>query len=431
MKSRRWILTSVTMLLLAHLGFGVRLYFTEARASENEEVYPQLALFSRVLHLIKKDYVDGDDLTYRDLVTAAVRGMLSSLDPHSEFLEPRRYDDLRDDTEGEFGGLGVTISPHGGAINIVDVIEDTPGSRAGLVPGDQVIAVEGESVIGWDIQDVVRKLRGRPGTPVRMTTYRPSTQETKEHTLTRAVIPIYTIRDINGRRQFPLLEDGIAYVQVTQFGEKTAGELEAALEKMSVAGMQALVIDLRDNPGGLLEAAVRVCDKFVRRDDLIVSTVGRDGAQQAEFRGTGRGRYKDLPLAVLVNGGSASASEIVAGCLQDLKRARVFGEQTFGKGSVQSILPLQDGSALRLTTAKYYTPSHKVIHEHGITPDSVIEMTLEEERNLLRQRVPGALEFLDEEERRRVMETRDLQLERAVDYLRGMRILAGQYSGRA
>ncbi len=429
--SRRLILGSITALLLIHLGLGVRLYFAEAQAGERDDAYPHLALFSRVLQLIKKDYVDGSSLTYKDLVTSAVRGMLDSLDPHSEFLEPRRYDDLKDDTEGEFGGLGVTISPHGGKISIVDVIEDTPGSRAGLLPGDLLVAIESESVEGWQVQDVVGKLRGKPGTQVQMTSFRPSTQETKQHQLTRAVIPIYTIRDINGRRQFPLVENSIGYVQITQFGEKTAGELEAALEKMTVAGMKSLAIDLRDNPGGLLESAVRICDKFVARNQLVVSTEGRHGSQQSEFRATGRGRYQKIRVAILVNGGSASASEIVAGCLQDLKRARIFGEQSFGKGSVQSILPLPDGSALRLTTAKYYTPSHKVIHEHGITPDSTVELSEEEERDILLRRQPGALEGLDEAARERVRKARDLPLERALDYLRGMQILADAGAGKA
>lgn len=433
MKTRRAILGLVTTLLLAHLALGLRVYVSEAGAAERDDAYPQLALFSRVLQLIKKDYVDGAGLSYKDLVTAAVRGMLDSLDPHSEFLEPRRYDELRDDTEGEFGGLGVTISPQGGNITIVDVVEDTPGERAGLLAGDQVVAVEGEPVKGWTVSDVVGRLRGKPGTEVRMSTLRPSSNETREHTLVRAVIPVFTIRDLEGRRKFPLLEGGIGYVQISQFGEKTAGELEAALEKMLAAGMKGLVMDLRDNPGGLLDAAVKVCDKFAARNQLVVSTEGRNGAQQAVFKATGRGRYQKLRVAILVNGGSASASEIVAGCLQDLKRARVFGEQSFGKGSVQSILPLQDGSALRLTTAKYYTPSHKVIHEHGITPDSIVPMTDEEERDILLRRQPGAVETLDPATRERVKSAKDHPLERALDYLRGMQLISGQVlpDGRA
>lgn len=432
MKSRRLILGLVSLLLLAHLTLGVRVYFAEAHAADRDDAYPQLALFSRVLQLIKKDYVDGAGLSYKDLVTAAVRGMLESLDPHSEFLEPRKYDELKDDTEGEFGGLGVTISPQDGHINIVDVVEDTPGAKAGLQAGDQLTHVEGESISGWAVSNVVGRLRGKPGTDVRVTVLRPSTKESKEHKLTRAVIPLFTVRDLNGKRQFPLLEPGVGYVQISQFGEKTSGELEAAMEKMSVAGMKSLVMDLRDNPGGLLDSAVKICDKFAAKNQLVVSTEGRNGAQQAQFRASGRGRYRNLRVAILVNGGSASASEIVAGCLQDLKRARIFGEQTFGKGSVQSILPLQDGSALRLTTAKYYTPSHKVIHEHGITPDSVVPMTDEEQRDLSLRRQPGGLESLDEASRERVKKARDLPLDRAVDYLRGLQILAGQgESGRA
>lgn len=424
--SRRIILGVVTLVLLAHLGLGVRMYMVEARAAEGDDAYPQLELFSRVLQLIKKDYVDGGDLSYKDLVTAAVRGMLDSLDPHSEFLEPRRYDELKDDTEGAFGGLGVTISPNNGKINIVDVVEGTPGERAGLMAGDQVVEVEGEPVEGWSVQDVVGRLRGTPGTEVTLATFRPSNGERKEHRMIRAVIPIFTTRDADGRRQFRLVEPGIGYVQITQFGEKTAGELDSALEKMSAAGMKALVIDLRDNPGGLLESAVEVCDKFIQRNQLVVSTEGRPGTRPTVFHGTGRGRYKKLRLAILVNGGSASASEIVAGCLQDHQRARVFGEQTFGKGSVQSILPLQDGAALRLTTAKYYTPSHKVIHEHGITPDSVVEMSDQEEQDLLLRRQPGSLGLMDPAMRERVSRTRDLPLERALDYLRGLEILAGR-----
>lgn len=425
------ILGSVSLLLLVHLGIGVRFYTAEARASDDDNVYPQLAIFSRVLHLIRNDYVDGEDLSYRDLLTAAVRGMLDSLDPHSEFLEPRRYDDLKDDTEGEFGGVGVTISPHGGKITIVDVVEGAPGAGVGLIPGDLLIAVEGEPIDGWQLQDVVTRLRGRPGTQVRLTTFRPSTEESRDHTLTRAIIPIYTVRDLGGRRTFGLLEDSIGYAQITQFGEKTAAELDSALDTMARAGMKSLILDLRDNPGGLLDSAYRVCDKFLTRDQLIVSTVGRRGVKQGEFRASGRGRYPRLRLAVLVNGGSASASEIVAGCLQDLDRARLFGEQTFGKGSVQSVLPLPDGSALRLTTAKYYTPSNRVIHEQGIIPDSIVELTDEEERDLLRRRLPGALDALGPAERERALQTRDLPLERARDYLRGLQIMAAQRSGRA
>lgn len=427
---RRLILVGVGGLLLLHLGMGARLYLAGAQSAERDVPYPSLELFAQVMHLIRRDYVEGEDLTYRDLVRGAVRGMLESLDPYSEFLEPQRYDDLRHDTEGQFGGLGVTISMRDARIQIVDVIEDTPGAKAGLIPGDQLVAVEGESVEGWQVTEVVARLRGKPGTEVAMTTYRPSTEETRELRLTRAIIPVYTIRDREGRRQFALVEDGIGYVQISQFGEKTAGELNAALDRMTAAGMKGLVMDLRDNPGGLLDAAVRVSEMFLIRGQSVVSTQGRPGTKPTQYDATRRGRYAALPLAILVNGGSASASEIVAGCLQDHQRARIFGEQTFGKGSVQSVLPLQDGAALRLTTARYYTPSNRVIHGHGITPDLVVELSEQEERDLMVQRQPWALPLLDAVAQERVRQAQDLPFKRALEHLRGVLTVAGATAQR-
>ncbi|MFN7141785.1 MAG: S41 family peptidase, partial [Limisphaerales bacterium] len=218
-------------------------------------------------------------------------------------------------------------------------------------------------------------------------------------------------------------EHGIGYIRITQFGEKTANELEAGLKKLQSQNMQALILDLRNNPGGLLDQAGQVCEKFLPRGQLVVSTEGRGAMQKSEYRASGRNKHPNIPTVVLVNGGSASASEIVAGCLQDLQsitKTIVIGEQTFGKGSVQSILPLPDGSALRLTTAKYYTPSHKVIHEKGITPDIIVQLTEEEERDLALKRMPGGLDALETHERERVERARDHQMDRAVDVLKGI-----------
>src|SRR2546426_714114 len=233
---------------------------------------------------------------------------------------------------------------------------------------------------------------------------------------------------------FPLSENDTGYIRITQFGEPTNPELDEALKKLRKAGMQALILDLRGNPGGLLDQAAKVCDKFLPRNQLIVSTEGRRVEERSEFRATGRGAYTDLPIAVLVNNGSASASEIVAGCLQDTTalgvcRAVVIGEQTFGKGSVQKILPLQGGAALRLTTAKYYTPSHKGIHEKGITPDIIVPMTIEEEEALLLRRTPGGIETLDEERRQKVENAHDIQLERAFDLLKGISLYTKRNTG--
>ena len=259
-------------------------------------------------------------------------------------------------------------------------MEDTPGFRAGILAGDRIIKINGEDAEKMPLADAVKKLRGKPGTRVTMTIQRPSSGMVKDFTLTRAIIQMDMVKDINGKKEFPLGADKIGYIRITQFGDKTGDELEAALRKLKAQGMKALILDLRWNPGGLLDEAVDVCQKFLPRGQLVVTTEGRDPAQNSVRRAAGHGdELQGMPMVVLVNLGSASASEIVTGCLQDLHRAVILGEKTFGKGSVQSIFPLDDGSALKLTTAKYYTPSHQVIHEHGITPDIVVPMTDEEE----------------------------------------------------
>jgi carboxyl-terminal processing protease len=410
--------------LTLNLIVGARLYLQAAETARKDDVYANIALFTRALELVRQDYVDGEKLSYQDLIRGALKGMLSTLDPHSEFMEPRKYDDLKNDTEGKFGGVGIVISVKDNWLTVVSPMEDTPGFRAGILAGDRIIKINGKSTEKFSVQDAVKQLRGEPGTDVTLTVMRPSNNSVKDYTLTRAEIKVDTVKDINGKREFPLDGDKIGYVRIVQFGEATASDLETALKKLESKGMQALILDLRGNPGGLLDQAVKVCEKFLPRGQLIVSTEGRLQSQKAEYRATGRDRHPKLPMVVLVNPGSASASEIVAGCLQDLKRAIIVGEQTFGKGSVQSILPLNDGSALRLTTAKYYTPSHKVIHEKGITPDITVPMSEEEERDIAIKRSPGGVESLDEKDRERVLKARDVQLDRAVDLLKGIALYA-------
>ena len=275
-------------------------------------------------------------------------------------------------------------------------------------------------------------MRGAPGTFISITVRRPSTGQIKDYKLERAIIKVDTIVDINSKSDFPLGQNGIGYVRIKQFGEKTSDDLDKALKRLTSEGVKALIIDLRDNPGGLLEQAGQVCEKFLPRNQLIVTTEGRGPTPVSEYRASGRGKRIDLPMVVLVNGNSASAAEIVAGCLQDLQpitHAIVVGEQTFGKGSVQSILPLADGSALRLTTAKYYTPSHKVIHEHGITPDIVVAMTPAEELDLETKDIPGALDVLSPKDRERVEALHDRQFDRAIDLLRGVLLYAQRSPG--
>lgn len=418
-------------LLFAALAFnllvGTQVYFQSVGAAEKDDPYPNLKLFSVVLERVRQDYVDGDKLTYQDLIQGAMKGMLNTLDPHSEFMEASKYDELKKDTSGEFGGVGIVVSMKDGHVTVVSPMEDTPGFKAGILSGDRLIKIDGRSTEKISMQDAVKKLRGEPGSKVEVTVHRPTTGAVTNFTLVRAAIKVDTVKDINGKREFPLGEHNIGYVRLTQFGEATPDDFEDALRKLEKKGMESLVLDLRSNPGGLLDSAVKVVEKFVPRGTLVVSTEGRLQSQHSEYKATGRNTHPNLPIVVLVNGGSASASEIVSGALQDLTasgkcRAVVLGEQTFGKGSVQSILPLQDGSALRLTTAKYYTPSHKVIHERGITPDIIVPMTEEEEQDLFLKRTPGGLESVDEKDRERVQNARDLQLDRAIDLLKGLSV---------
>lgn len=427
---QRLIYGLVVVVLALNLALGARVYFSTAAAAEKDSPYPNLELFSFVMEKVRRDYVDGTNLTYQQLVYGALRGMVDTLDPHSEFLEPEKYKELQSDTQGQFGGLGIVVQPRDGFVTVVTPIEDTPGFRAGILAGDRILKIDGQSAEKMSVEEVVKLLRGEPDTEVTLTLQRPTSGETKDYNLTRAVIRVDMAKDVNGKREFPLLDNKIGYVRLTQFGERTTAELDVALKKMKERGMQSLILDLRGNPGGLLDQAVEVCERFLPRGQLVVSTEGRSATKNSERKVTGRnGEFRDMPLAVLVNYGSASASEIVSGCLQDCAalgkcKAIIIGEKTFGKGSVQEIMPLENGAALRLTTSKYYTPSHKVIHEHGITPDIIVPMTDEEER-LSRLRVtPGGAESVEESERELVRNARDPQLERAMDVLKGIMVFA-------
>jgi len=425
---RRLIFGFIGVLLAVNLVIGAKVYSNSSDSAPKDVAYPNIRLFSEVMEKVRRDYVDGTNLTYQDLVYGALKGMINELDPHSEFLEPEKYKDLQSDTEGHFGGLGIVIAMKDNFVTVVAPMEDTPGFKAGILSGDRIIKINGKSTENMTLQDAVKILRGDPNTDVSMTMMRPSSGQVKDYKLTRAVITVDMVKDINGKKEFPLGENKIGYVRLTQFGEKTSDDLEAALKKLKNQGMQALIIDLRWNPGGLLDQAVEVCEKFLPRGQLIVSTEGRNAGQDSKHRASGHGdELNGMPIVVLVNLGSASASEIVSGCLQDLHRAIILGEKTFGKGSVQSIIPLDDGSALRLTTAKYYTPSHKVIHEVGITPNIVVPTTDDEDRDIRLQLTPGGVESLDEKERERIKSAHDPQLERAQDLLKGIML----YTDRA
>ncbi len=430
MMKRRLIFGVVAAALALNLAIGAAIYLSSARAAEQKDsMDANLDLFADVLQKVRAEYVDGTNLTYRTLTYAAIKGMVGKLDPHSEFMDAQEYQQLQNDTEGQFGGLGLNVMVRSNYVVVIAPMEGTPGFRAGILPGDMIVKVNGESMENTPIDEVVKRLRGDPGTQVTVTIRRPATGGEKNLTLTRDIIQMDMVKDINGQKEFPLGADGIGYVRITEFGSRTGDELEAALNQFKAQGMKAMILDLRMNPGGLLDEAVNVCQKFLPRGQLVVSTEGRDPSQTSVLRAKGRGdELPGIPMVILVDLGSASASEIVTGCLQDLHRAVILGEKTFGKGSVQSIFPLDNVGALKLTVAKYYTPSHRVIHEHGIEPDIVVPMTEQQEAALLLARLPGGLESLDATNRVRVAQIQDAQLERAEDLLKGI-LLYGQLEG--
>jgi len=424
MSMKRIIVALVVVLLGINLAVAARIYSEASTKQDKDNPYAQMELITQVMELVRKEYVDTNSVTYKDLTYGALKGMLNSLDPHSQFMEPQVYEDMKEDTEGKFGGLGIQIGmSREGFLSVIAPIEDTPAARAGLLPGDRIIKIEGKVTDKMSLQDAVHQLRGDPDTKVTITIFRQKAKEPgdriKDYTIVRAEINTPSVKDVK------ILQDGIGYVRITQFNDPTADEFEAALTKLEGEGMTALIIDLRNNPGGLLESARKVAGKFVQPNELIVSTEGRNPAQKITYRSDPHGKKRlNYPLVVLVNAGSASGSEIVAGALQDLHRAVLVGETTFGKGSVQSIIQLRDGSALRLTTAKYYTPSHKVIHEHGVTPDIVVPISEEDERKLLEQRVRASLPPDDTLEK--VTPIADVQLDRALDVIKGVKLFAKQ-----
>ena len=391
--------------------------------------YSQIAIFAKALELVRQDYVDENKTSYHDLVTAAMKGMLSSLDPHSQFMDPNDFRDMQDDTRSRFNGLGIEVSMKNGLPTVVTAMEDTPAAKAGILSGDQILRINGMSTERMDLQDAINVLRGPAGAKVGLTLLRPSTKEIKEYTLQRVEIKIQSVK---GERLLPPELTGpfrIGYIRLIQFNEPTADELSKAIDDLQKQGMQALILDLRNNPGGLLNSAVDVCGQFLPPNTKVVSTQGRVSSQQHDYSTSTVSKPRpNFPMVLLVNEGSASGAEIVAGALKDLRRAVLVGETTFGKGSVQNVLQLPDGSAVRFTTAKYYTPSRQVIQGNGVTPNIRVGMTAEQERALYGLRNAGNVKPDDETN---IIKTKDPQMLRAIDALKGVMIYAQQSAPKA
>ncbi len=345
---------------------------TKVASAGGSNTYEQLRLFASVLDLVQRDYVEK--VEPQKLIYGAIDGMLSSLDPHSSFLKPEDFKELKVETKGSFTGIGIEITLVDHVLTVVSPIEGTPAYRAGLKSNDKIVKIEGKSTKNMSLIEAVKLLRGPKGTKVRITIYRKGWHDLKDITLVRDVIPIKSVKS-------RLLEEGYGYIRITNFQTKTSRDLHRALKKLSSKKrLKGLVIDLRSNPGGLLEQAVKVSDTFLEKG-LIVYTDGRLKDQQMKFEAHRRGTEPDYPIVVLVNEGSASAAEIVAGALQDHRRGIILGTQTFGKGSVQTIIPLEDGAAVRLTTARYYTPSGRSIQAKGITPDIIVPFIPEKKKD--------------------------------------------------
>jgi carboxyl-terminal processing protease len=381
-----------------------------------------------VLQLVNENYVDAQASSYDELARSAIHGMVESLDPHSEFMEAKDNEQLEEDLSGEFGGIGVEVETRADRIVVVSPIAGTPGDRAGILRGDEITGIDGHRLGGGASRDdVVGRLRGKPKTRVTVSLYRPSTGKNFDLMLTREIIKVDSVGETR------VLDGDVGYVQLKEFSEHTGEEFVAAVNRLLKQNINSLIIDLRNNPGGLLDAAVEVAEPFFRKGEIIVYTQGRKPSDREDYRAEADGEPLDLPVAVLINAGTASAAEIVTGALKDTGRAVIVGERSFGKGSVQAIFKLKDGEALRLTTAKYYTPSGVSIHEKGIAPQVEVIMTPDEDSKLWQQHARPDL-IGQPAEFKAVLgfdPIEDRQLQTAVDVLKGVDMLDGQADAAA
>jgi len=410
----RWVAFATVLFLLIPQ--------TASTQDQGAETYKQVKLFGDVFERVRADYVE--EVSDQELIESAIRGMLASLDPHSSYLDPKSFQDMRVQTKGEFGGLGIEVTMENGLVKVVSPIDDTPAFRAGVQAGDLISHLDGEPVLGLTLAEAVERMRGPVNTDLVLTLRRPN-REPFDVTITRDVITVQSVRS--------RLEDDVGYVRLTAFNEQTSPGLEQAVNRLSEqaeGSLKGYVLDLRNNPGGLLDQAIAVSDAFLNAGE-IVSTRGRHPDDAQRYNAREGDLASGLPLVVLINGGSASASEIVAGALQDHGRAIIMGTRSFGKGSVQTIIPLSGSGAMRLTTSRYYTPSGRSIQAHGIDPDIEVEQArlepLDAGVSRREEDLRGALTNERSEEGDSAPdgaadeeEIEDYQLSRAIDLLQGL-----------
>ncbi len=383
-------------LVILIIGFSLLGADVEKSAARKKEeaFYKELELFTNVVSIIKKNYVS--EVKAKPLIYGALSGMLSSLDPYSQFMDPDFHKEMQIETEGKFGGLGIVITIKDSFLTIVSPLEDTPADKVGIKPGDRIVKIDGEPTRGITIMEAAKKLRGKKGTSVGLEIMREKSPELLKFSIVRDIIKVKSISNAH------LIPDTkIGYVRIVEFQKRTADDLKTSLQKLEKEGLKGLILDLRNNPGGLLDSAVDVADEFIRKDKLIVYTEGRNPEERRNYYSKRVPVLpEEVPLIILINKGSASASEIVVGAVQDWERGTILGTTSFGKGSVQNVIPLPDGSALKLTIAKYYTPKGVCIEKKGIKPDIIVELPEVKEGEKIK----------------------DLQLERAIEFLKKKKI---------
>ncbi|MDY0176268.1 MAG: S41 family peptidase [Lentisphaeria bacterium] len=393
------------LLLLLNLGLGFSVYSKEAKQAGSDRVLENIDLMMEVLQLIRKNYVDAEQVDVNQLLMGAISGMAQRLDPYSDFLPPRQMQSLKEESEGEFGGIGISVSMSDGLLTVISTVDGTPAHEAGVLSGDRIVAVDGRRLESISLDEAVALLRGKPGSMVSLTLYREKEEEELKLELKRALIPLESVLGVS-----VIPDSKIGYLRITQFMEPTAAAVEKALRGFESEKVCGLIMDLRGNPGGLLHSAVAVSSLFLPKNQMIVSVEGRNQSSNYEERTTAGYKFPaKCPIVILVNRGSASAAEVTAGCLRDLNRAVLLGEKTFGKGSVQTVHELPGGYALKLTVAKYYTPSRRVIHGNGLEPDIKVEMPAAEFYRL--GQVEPAKRF-----------DKDAQIKRAVELLQSYEV---------
>lgn len=392
------------------------------KAKSKSDLFGQVQLFADSVSILRSEYVEEVDS--KKLIYGAMRGMLASLDDYSSFMDPEEYDEIRSEAKGEFGGIGVEITMRDGILTIITPMADTPAEAAGISPGDKIVEIDGKVTKDITLSDAMKKLRGKPGSSISLTIWREKDQKILKAQMKRAVIKIKSLKDVT------LLDDKTGYIKLVEFQENTPRDLEDALKKLESQGMDALILDLRNNPGGVLDVAVDVAEKFLPKDTTIVSVKGRNADQNAVFKSKGKTTHPDYPIVIITNEGSASAAEIVAGAMQDNKRGILVGAKTFGKASVQAVVPLKDNSAVRFTVAYYLTPSGKLIKDQGIAPDVAVEYNAPEDK--MAEGPKDIFEKLDEKgkpdietknkEKDRLAAAKDNQFRAAVNIIKAIKI---------